>query len=511
MTEEKENFSKNNREIVDYSKLRVGLKQLEDAVYELNEFKRINPRYGDKKFVLDAINSCRYDTLRDISNFFFKTSGIYKRLCKYMAYLYKYDYIVTPYIGTEKKKENIIKTFNQVLSFLDEFNVKKIFGEIALKVMRYGCYYCYILRDNKKIAIQELPIKYCRSRFRDGEGNPVVEFDMRFFDQEFSSEAKRKKMLKLFPKDFRKGYAALKAKKLEDDYWYTLEVGNVFKFNLDGEDAPPFMSIIPAIIDLDDAKGIDKKRMMQRILKLLIQKLPLDKNGDPIFDIEEAKEFHRNAVAMLSKTIGLDVLTTYAEVDVEDLDNDSSSSTSDELEKVERAVYNEAGVSQMQFNTDGNIALEKSILNDEASLGNLIAQFEDFLNLLIKDFNKKPQRVEYKVQMLLTTIYNYKEMSKLYLDQTKVGYSKMLPPIALGQKQRSVLANNYFENEILDLSALFIPPMSSNTMNAEGLADLRGKNKSSEDPFAEDKQQGRPKKSDDEKAEKTIMNEESSS
>ena len=38
--------------------------------------------------------------------------------------------------------------------------------------------------------------------------------------------------------------------------------------------------------------------------------------------------------------------------------------TKDELAKVERAVFNEAGVSQMQFNTDGNIALEKSILND---------------------------------------------------------------------------------------------------------------------------------------------------
>jgi hypothetical protein len=37
----------------------------------------------------------------------------------------------------------------------------------------------------------------------------------------------------------------------------------------------------------------------------------------------------------------------------------------------------------MQFNTDGNIALEKSILNDEASIYNLILKFEGFLNDLI--------------------------------------------------------------------------------------------------------------------------------
>jgi len=34
----------------------------------------------------------------DISNFFYKTSGIYSRLCRYMAYLYKYDWFITPYI-----------------------------------------------------------------------------------------------------------------------------------------------------------------------------------------------------------------------------------------------------------------------------------------------------------------------------------------------------------------------------------------------------------------------------
>jgi len=36
-------------------------------------------------------------TMRDISNFFYRTSGIYSRLCRYMAYLYKYDWFITPY------------------------------------------------------------------------------------------------------------------------------------------------------------------------------------------------------------------------------------------------------------------------------------------------------------------------------------------------------------------------------------------------------------------------------
>jgi len=34
----------------------------------------------------------------------------------------------------------------------------------------------------------------------------------------------------------------------------------------------------------------------------------------------------------------------------------------------------------MQFNTDGNIALEKSLLNDEALMGTLLVKFEDLLD-----------------------------------------------------------------------------------------------------------------------------------
>ena len=225
--------------------------------------------------------------------------------------------------------------------------------------------------------------------------------------------------------------------------------------------------------------------------------MPMDKNGDLIFDVDEAQELHNNAVRMLGKAIGIDVLTTFADVDVADMADNKTTTTTDELAKVERGVYNEAGVSQMQFNTDGNIALEKSILNDEAAMYNLLAQFESFLNDMLKPFNKNPKKLYYKVQILTTTIYNYKEMAKLYKEQTQLGYSKMLPQIALGQSQSSILANAYFENDILDLVNVFIPPLMSSTMNAEAIAKT-----------GEDGEAGRNEKPDDQKSEKTIKNKE---
>lgn len=507
--EEPEIYSPSH-DTIDFSKIRVGLKTLEDAVVEIGNFKKLNPRLGDKQEVLRAIDNSDYFVMRDISNFFFRTSGIYSRLCRYMANLYRYDWMVTPYINSTKiSQERILDGFHKVLTYLDNFEIQRFCGEVALKVIRNGCYYGYVISQGDDVVVQELPPNYCRSRFKANK-NPVVEFNMRFFDENYRDATQRMKILNLFPQEFKKGYILYKEGKLKPDFngdtigWYLLDPKETIKFNLNGEDFPAFISVIPAIIDLDDAQALDRKKMQQQLLKIIIQKMPIDKNGDLVFDIDEAQALHNNAVRMLGKAIGIDVLTTFADVDVADMADDSTTATSDELEKVERTVYNEAGVSQMQFNTDGNIALEKSILNDEAAMYNLVLQFERFLNDILKPFNKSPKKIFYKLQILQTTIYNYKDMAKLYKEQTQLGYSKMLPQIALGQSQGSILANSYFENDVLDLVNVFIPPMSSNTMNSEVLL-----NKDSDSDA--NGEVGRTEKSDDEKSEKTIQNKESMS
>ena len=493
---------------VDFSKIKVGLKTLNDAVLDLNAYKKLNNRLGDKQAVLDAMHTNDYNTQREISEFFFKISGIYRRLCVYMAYLYRYDWIVTPYVNsTTMKTEKITEGFYKVLNYMDNSNIKDLLSDIALKVVKSGCYYGYIIRGKEQFTIQELPPKYCRSRYKIGT-RPAIEFNLKYFDDLFRDANQRMRVLKLFPEEFQKGYILYKQGKLVPDFqgdtngWYLLDVENTIKFNINEDDSPMMLSVIPAIIELDEAKGLDRKKMQQKLLKILIQKMPIDKNGDLVFDVDEARELHNNAVGMLKKTIGVDVLTTFADVAVESVSDDRNATATDDLERVERAVFNEGGVSQMQFNTNGNIALEKSILNDEALMGNLTRQFEQFLNYAINQFNTSPKKIRYRVQILNTTIYNYKELSKLYKEQMQLGYSKMLAQIALGQSQSSILANAYFENDILDLINVFIPPLMSSTMNAEVLQGRGKANVSGGD----DKTAGRPEKADDEKSTKTLQN-----
>lgn len=79
----------------------------------------------------------------------------------------------------------------------------------------------------------------------------------------------------------------------------------------------------------------------------------------------------------------------------------------------------------------------------------------------------------------------------------------MLPQIALGHSQSEILAMAHFENEVLNLVEIMVPPMMSSTMSSEQV--LGDKNKGNE----EDKKVGRKEKEDSEKSDKTIANKES--
>ena len=283
------------------------------------------------------------------------------------------------------------------------------------------------------------------------------------------------------------------------------------RFSLCNSDAPLFLPVVPAILDLEDAKQLDKDKMAQQLLKIIIQQMPIDKNGDLIFDVQEANALHNNAVAMLGDSIGTSVLTTFADVTVADLSDKSNLTSVDELERVERSLYNEAGVSQKQFNTDGQTALDKSIANDEATMTDLIIQFQSFSERLLKNFNKNPKRLRYSVTILPTTIYNYKELSKMYKEQTQIGFSKLLPQVALGMTQNEIISTALFENQMLSLNDLFVPPQMSSTMSSGNKAATTDDNKTQKNDGAQsDSQGGRPEKPDDEKSEKTIRNIEAS-
>ena len=506
-----------------YRKIKVGVKNLDDAILNLGSFNDGLPKYNgvNKKMIMQALATKNLPELRRISNLFYNLSGMYQRTCDYFAYLYRYDwYVYAEVFDDGTKEDKILKDFAKTLTFLDNSYIKKMCGDIALEVIKNGCYYGYEVDSPDGIVLQQLPVDYCRSRYSVGN-QPAVEFNMRFFDT-IPNIQYRMKVLGLFPEEFAKGYLLYKKGRLVDtdngghslinSGWYLLDPDKTVKFNFKNSDIPVFINAIPAMLDLDAAQDLDRRKQMQKLLKIIVQKLPLDKNGDLIFDVDEARDIHNNAVEMLSRAIGVDVLTTFTDVDSIDLSDKNTTASQDDLEKVERTVYNNLGISRNLFNTDGNLSLEKSILNDESTVRNLIFQFNMFLDRVIQRRNNN-KKYKFKLCFLETTQYNYQNLAKIYKEHTQIGYSKMLPQIALGHSQSFILNTMHFENEVLHLSEIMIPPLMSSTLNSDvilGKKDSSGSEKT-QNKTVETKSAGRPEKADDQKSEKTIQNKESMS
>lgn len=76
---------------IDFSKIKIGAKELKDAILNLGDYNKVDQNFAKKESVLKALYNRNCVEMREISNFYFQTSGIYSRLCKYMAYMYRYD------------------------------------------------------------------------------------------------------------------------------------------------------------------------------------------------------------------------------------------------------------------------------------------------------------------------------------------------------------------------------------------------------------------------------------
>ena len=108
---------------IDYSKIKIGIKSLDDAIVNLGAYRKLNPNMT-KENIQRAISRGDIEFMREASDFYFKISGIYSRLCKHLANFYRYDWFIIPFTQSDKvTPEKIIEGFNKTSQYLDAFGV----------------------------------------------------------------------------------------------------------------------------------------------------------------------------------------------------------------------------------------------------------------------------------------------------------------------------------------------------------------------------------------------------
>ena len=95
---------------LDFNKIKVGKTTLSnDVALDLDRVISRSYTTSRKRYkrenVIRAIERNNVKELRAISEFFYRYSGIYSRLCRYMAYLFRYDLFITPMRFDTKVKD----------------------------------------------------------------------------------------------------------------------------------------------------------------------------------------------------------------------------------------------------------------------------------------------------------------------------------------------------------------------------------------------------------------------
>ena len=459
--------------------------------------KGINFSQYSREEILSIIETGTPEQLREASLFYLYTSGFYRRFLIYYATLLKYVYLLIPHMKGTKKIEDkkYFQKYSDALQYMQKLNLKTLSKHIAIRVLAEGAYYG-VLRDfgTDGFVVQDLSAKYCRSRFKNQYNVDIVEMNVSYFDT-IRDQQTRIETIKGFPKEIRKGYNDYKNRGA--DKWVMIEPGNGLYFTLVDE-RPFFATIIPAIIDFKDYRILEKEKDTQELNSLLIQKLPIE-DGELVFDPEEMEEVHRGAVKMLANNGHTDVLTTAADVKLEDMESNRSV-IANNLEKIEKSIYSEAGVSKQLFAAEGNVALEKSITNDMALMMILMDKIANWVQYLV--MNKfSDNQISFRVAALPISHYNESSVRQDALSLAQSGYSFLVPMMTLDLEQSDLVDLKNLEINALKLNQIMIPLASSFTT-------------SSGDPTTADPEHD-PKrvnqKPDDQKSDKTLENLESGS
>ena len=454
--------------------------------------------------VIRARSNIDITEMRKISKYFFRNTTSYRRIVDHFAQAYKYYYVVDLKRAAQVKTKNkLLKIYNQTLDFLDNLNVRDIFGYITQQVLIEGAFFGYVndFKDNR-ITITQLNPDYCRSRDTSAYGTACLEFNVQFFTI-YTDELDRIRTLNAFPIEVKRHWEAYRQGTVPSP-WIRLNPAYSCAFFMDSNCAPPIFDTLIDILNFGDYKNIEKKRDSSELEKLLVQQFKLDEDSDVEVLMEEMVAMHDAVVNMLNGHDTIDVLTTIADtVDLKDTQSSVNQAGNNNIEKMLLPKYENAGLSSEIFYATGGTTLEYSVTNATSFMSQLMDKYSTWLSMLCYS------RFDYGklipiVTILPITWYNQTKMADMYIKNAQYGFSWVLPYVASGKKQSTLLDNAYMEQEVLNLSEVMRPLSSSFTMgDGDGESNSSGGSSKKNSPPGEP---GRPEKPMEEKSDKTIAN-----
>lgn len=453
--------------------------QIQEGVYALD----LNGLIGTTStYTLEQIQTALQNkdvaSLREMSRYFYITSGEYRRMVDYLSNIHTYRNIVSPVITEANKDMDKFEKYHQtIMNYSNKARIDETCRDITQSVIRDGVYYGYERElPDGSIIMQELPAKYCRSKYIIN-GVYSVEFDVKYFDT-FRSAEDKLNVFNAMPEEFLTLYNEYKANPSgKDANWKMLNEEFARCHKLDSAETPLLCAVFPELLELQEYKNMNKIQNLLDLSTIVVQKLPFDKDRGVLVHELEAQMLHKNARQMMSND-NVDVWTTPCEVETIKLRNSNDTGRS-KIDDAVSIVYNTTGTAQVLFNSGigtGSIGLDRGLRVDESLIEPLMGQYEKWYN---NRFNTivSSKNFYFFIQFLGVTIFNEAEKVQMYKDLATLGYSKLAVAVASGIKQPNFISMLAYENDYLKLGEKMKPLQSTHTTNGTELSEQTSETK----------------------------------
>lgn len=465
--------------------------------------------------ITSIIHSGSLSEQQKLSRNYFNKDGYYKQIIIHYATLLKYMglLIANPSYGKNLSTPHIQKRYFHALDYVEHMQLPILLTNMAQRALVDGCYYGIKAESDKNtFQVIDLPAGYACSRFKDLQGNDVIEFDVSYFATITDNE-QRKAALSAYPRVIQKAWRNFREQKKNATRWVIVpkELGLCFPF-FDGR--PLFLNVIPATIEYDEAVTQQREMEAEEVRKIIVQRIPHLNDGRLVFEPEEAYEMHEGTVGMMKGNDNVRVLTTYGDVSAI-ASHGSLDGVDRVLNRMEQNIFAQAGVTGQIFASTGSSSLEQSLNNDLALMMVLANKFSRFITNVVND-NFANSNIDFKYVIMPITYHNEQTFVDYSFKLLGSGYSALLPALAFNMSQRDLVNIKDLENDVLKLGDRLKPLSTSYTQSndpsnkKEDSDEKNGGENPKENPVeTEEKKGGRPKLKEEEKSEKTIENEKS--
>lgn len=167
------------------NRLKIRRAPITERAYNKWGYYRSDPVRDD--FTLEEIEEIirtgDLDSLRELSRYYYRTNSLYRNNIDFLACLPTYDTVVIPIYQEGKGSEKqLVKAFYSACEFVDKLDIPNTFSRITKEWLKNGVYNGILRTDGNDVTIQDLPLQYCRTRFKDFNNLNILEFNLNYFN-----------------------------------------------------------------------------------------------------------------------------------------------------------------------------------------------------------------------------------------------------------------------------------------------------------------------------------------